>query len=428
MLSLVPAFSRYSVLWLVIGLKISSAVRCLSCYDDPNNGAAHDTADCPWNTGVANNVAALATAGTALAVSTLLPLRILRVFPKTVLHTLKSLIDYPVSTSGQMTLTDATTAQQMVRGIQSGAVLKEDCILHLIGRMEALDSSRPTYSAQFKVIEATISSLKDIKPRVGTSSSSEGCHLYILARLSAIVCRKEGSFDLCVECADDGEMGSSTTPPSVITTYTAKLVRPQSLAQVGALLNLFVLVEVSLGLTSPLGMLPFIDDVIWEPVRLGALEWPVAFEMFLAYLRMVQQEPSRWSISTVVASSGAMDKKEKEARSLAVGLYPAGSFRAPGGKPGHVTPEPDLNGRGGKSDLYVGDVTPSTTAKSGCAAWNLDKPHLKKHVGPGGVCKFLHMCDQYVTDKGPGGQCLQGHKRTVCTYPKEKKCNSPVRA
>ena len=90
MLSLVPAFSRYSVLWLVIGLKISSAVRCLSCYDDPNNGAAHDTADCPWNTGVANNVAALATAGTALAVSTLLPLRILRVFPKTVLHTLKS--------------------------------------------------------------------------------------------------------------------------------------------------------------------------------------------------------------------------------------------------------------------------------------------------------------------------------------------------
>ena len=82
----------------------------------------------------------------------------------------------------------------------------------------------------------------------------------------------------------------------------------------------------------------------------------------------------------------------------------------------------------GKSDLYVGDVTPSTSAKSGCAAWNLDKPHLKKHVGPGGVCKFLHMCDQYVTDKGPGGQCLQGHKRTVCTYPKEKKCNAPVRA
>ena len=136
--------------------KICVAVRCLSCYDDPNNGAAHDTAACPWTTGVASNVAALATAGTALVVATLLPLRILRVFPRTVLHTLKSLIDYPVSSSGQMTLTDTTTAQQMVRGIQSGAVLKEDCLLHLIGRMEALDSSRPTYAAQFKVIEATI--------------------------------------------------------------------------------------------------------------------------------------------------------------------------------------------------------------------------------------------------------------------------------
>ena len=117
-----------------------------------------------------------------------------------------------------MTLTDATTAQQMVRGIQSGTVLKEDCILHLIGRMEALDSSRPTYSAQFKVLEASISSLKDIKPRVGTSSSSEGCHLYILARLSSVVCRKESSFDLCVECVDDGETGSSTPPllPSLL--------------------------------------------------------------------------------------------------------------------------------------------------------------------------------------------------------------------
>ena len=193
-------------------------------------------------------------------------------------------------------------------------------------------------------------------------------------------------------------------------------------------MNLFVLVEVSLGLTSPFAMLPFIDDVIWEPVRLGALEWPVAFEMFLAYLRMVQQEPSRWTISTVVASSGAMDKKEKEARSLAVGLYPAGIFRALGGKPGHVIPDHELSGRGGKSDLYVGEVTPSTSAKSGCAAWNLDKPHLKKHVGPGGVCRFLHMCDQYVTDKGPGGQCLRKHKRASCDYPNDKRCNTPVRA
>ena len=49
------------------------------------------------------------------------------------------------------------------------------------------------------------------------------------------------------------------------------------------------------------------------------LEWPIAFEMFLAYLRMVQQEPGRWSIGTVVSSSGAMDMKEREARSLAVG-------------------------------------------------------------------------------------------------------------
>jgi len=152
MLPLFSLFSRSSVLWLVTSLDVAWSVRCFSCYDDPSNGAAHDTPDCPWTTGIAHNVAAIGAVGSALAVASLLPLRILRVFPKSVLHTLKSLIDYPVSSAGQMVLSGTVTLEQMVRGVQSGAVLKEDCLLHLIEQLEGLDQGSPRYSTQLHTI------------------------------------------------------------------------------------------------------------------------------------------------------------------------------------------------------------------------------------------------------------------------------------
>ena len=104
-------------------------------------------------------------------------------------------------------------------------------------------------------------------------------------------------------------------------------------------------------------------------------------------------------------------------------------FRAPGGKPGGVKPDDERHkGLNGES-VFVGTVKPGITGSSGCVAWNTGKDHLKKHVLADGTCKFLHKCNQYVTDKGKGGQCLGDHKRGPdCDYPMDKRCKEPVKA
>ena len=89
MLSRAPFTRLFIVLWLICLLDFAEAVRCLSCWDDASNGPEHDTDACPWVTGVAANVTALVgSAATALVVDKLLPVKLLRVFPKAVLSTL----------------------------------------------------------------------------------------------------------------------------------------------------------------------------------------------------------------------------------------------------------------------------------------------------------------------------------------------------
>ena len=63
--------------------------------------------------------------------------------------------------------------------------------------------------------------------------------------------------------------------------------------------------------------------------------------------------------------------------------------------------------------------------KKGCAAWNSGNHHQAKYVDASGKCMFFHGCDQFVTDKGAGGQCLGPHKRSECDYDPAKKCSKP---
>ena len=90
------ASDGFMMFWLVmmLGINFSECVRCLHCKD--NIGPAHDPDACPFVVLVAANVAAVAAAGgTAVSVSKLLPLKVMRLFPKTVLDAIKSLHNRP---------------------------------------------------------------------------------------------------------------------------------------------------------------------------------------------------------------------------------------------------------------------------------------------------------------------------------------------
>ena len=49
---------------------------------------------------------------------------------------------------------------------------------------------------------------------------------------------------------------------------------------------------------------------------------------------------------------------------------------------------------------------------------------------PDGTCRFAHVCDMWVTGKGPKGRCMgekgtPGHSRLKCDNP--DKCDAPVK-
>ena len=66
----------------------------------------------------------------------------------------------------------------------------------------------------------------------------------------------------------------------------------------------------------------------------------------------------------------------------------------------------------------------TATSKECCPHWNLRKPHPPGVVTENGVCKKNHVCDAFVSDKGPGGKCMGNHRRMDCDNPARR--SSPL--
>lgn len=243
--------------------------------------------------------------------------------------------------------------------------------------------------------------------------------------------------------AEDFVKGSATTYPTAIgnevpdstdshgeksssKSFAASLVRPKNAHAMYSLLNAFQLCEYATGMSNPLALGPFLEDVIYEPVRTEAMPWFVAFECMILYLRKIEDGSGKYDIHNVVHDAGGIDSVRKQALVSAQSVYPATFFRVGGGTP-RDTPKDPGNGKPDDEVSNVKGVLDSATR--GCAAWNLGRPHLRKHVCPNtGKCKFLHKCDQFVDDKGPHGQCLGEHKRKDCDYDPAHKVSKPVKA
>lgn len=247
------------------------------------------------------------------------------------------------------------------------------------------------------MLQTQISVLSTIHPRVVVGTSAEGAFLYILAKLSTRKCAaKQLAMDICVaideeEALRDSEGGSSSTP---LKSLSASLTRPKSVAQMHSLLHSFVWMCCATGLTNLMAIAPFLDEVIYEPLRLQTVPWQVAFEMMVLYIQMVEADPQRWNIASVVSKSGSMDSKRHDAYVQASAHHPSANFRALRGEPRDVD-----NGEPSGADskkYYSGPVTSfDDTCTKACISWNAGTKHYASNVS-NGKCKFFHGCSQWV--------------------------------
>ena len=382
----------------------------------PDTGAAN----CPWTTGVAANVAAVAAAaGAAIKLDSILPARYLRLFTRSVLQTLAIIAAKPKG-GATFSFTGKTYAE-IHQAVVGGLVTKDEGVDELVRRLNVEEAKTTPDATVVKQLERGVALCQKAVVRVASADVTDGTFLFILAKLSTVVCGNAGTFDLCVECTDDAETPSTSGAKR----FSASLRRPSTMEQMYSLVHQFQLVCVTAGLATVMTMGPFLEEVLYEPLRLGVLEWPVAFELMILYLRMIENEPSRWNIANVVSASGGMDAKRAEASGMAKGLYSAAFFRRPRGEPRDDKHKPgDKPGNEPFKGVLKGH---NETGSKGCASWNNGTDHLAKHVdASSGKCKFRHACNQYVTDKGPGGQCLGDHRRKDgCDYDDTKKCSQP---
>ena len=149
----------------------------------------------------------------------------------------------------------------------------------------------------------------------------------------------------------------------------------------------------------------------------GTLDWCVAFELMVCYLKLIQEHASIYGLANVISSSGGMDHKKLEARQEALKHYPSSFFRPHGGNPGESFDDKSKNKR-------VVVTSFDDKATKCCISWNNGTDHLAKNV-VNGKCKFFHGCSQPVSDKGIGGQCRSTkHTRANCDYDPAKKLDS----
>jgi len=412
---------HFSVLLLLILVSLFPLVDavCDFCFGEEPSCPGTGRDACPWNKTLTANAAALA-AGTSLVVAGVLSSKLCRVFPKVVLDSIAALFSRPPpGTSFDCT---NKSVQQIVTAIKLRHLSKQDAITHF-----AILGAGAADTADIKKYEFGIKAIEAVNLGATTSSIVEGAIIYVLYKLSQVVSStKKGqtSFEFSAD-ADEGS-SSSSSGHSTTKSFSASLVRPSSEAAMFSLLNLFVGVCHALSLVNVLSMTEFLEDVVYEPVRLGVLQWPVAFECLVIYLRMLEAHSSSYKLKTIVHQAGGIDSIRAQALKEAQDRYSAAFFRTHGGNP----LDTHVKGGGDKeSHLYTGSLKGhNSNANKCCISWNTGTPHLAKNVDAKGCCKFLHACDQYVADKGPGGQCRGDHKRSDCDYPEDKRCKKPVQA
>ena len=387
---------RYTIpfvmLWLFVldGVGFGVAV-CTHCFGNVE-GCTGDTAKCPLVTTIASNVAALTTA-TAITVSTILPAKVIRVFPRAVLDTLSAIVSAPKNGTAY------DFAGKTVKQIFNAVIHGHTTTSLALGAMNQL-----LFDADDEVEVGKISKTMDTVRAMDKSKSfipekggpTDGALLYIWAMTEK--CIEEAS-NIVLKASED-EKGSGSK------TFTAKLGRPISLAEFTSRLSFWVMVCHATGAANVLVALPFLEDVVYSLLRKG-MDWKVVHELFLIYLAAVEASP-KYNLGNIY-DTGGQDTKMKEAEANATKY-----FRGRGGDPRDKGESPP----GAKKPW---DCAFDPKATQCCTSFNLRNDHPASAIGVDGRCRFIHECDKFLVDddgKKVGTCGSRLHSRVRCDNPR----------
>lgn len=378
------------------------------------SGCAFDTdGKCPWISTTAANVAAglvTATAG-AFTLKGLLPPNWLSAFPRAAQDTLLVLARMPAAGT-PFDVTEATSVAELKIAWRQGRLSRPDvgnAIDSLITRCEA--EELPRLQVQIKNLELE---LRDDAPG---STEGGGVYHYILSRVTHFVLRLDassalrGASDVAHLAVSRGQdLASQVLFPLE---SLADVVIPQVVHYFCAFVHAF-------GFEHIYTVVVFVNQVVYDTVLKLGYTWAFGFELLLVYLKELDLRQKAGLTMANVWESGAQDTFLTRARNEAVKRY-GSSFvffrthggnpgrRAPAGQPGPSREQADKSGK----VKWNGKDTPG--AAKACFTFQFrGREHPPGSLLPDGTCKFKHICDHWVSNKGPGGVCGACHGRHEC--------------
>ena len=409
---------------------------CPTCFGSLPSCAFATCGKCAIEVQVAANTAIIVSGAAAgLSLATILKPRWMRIFHLSSINAICSLAQRkPPGTV--FSHTDATSLTDVASAVANGQYSLDLAVLKYA---ELLDKCDLTTTAGKTAADRLERDLKNLSVMAKTGAMAVaaahstrdqgGVYSFLWARISEYV-PKRGVDDKVTIATATADGASSSSSASAKSVYSASLVRAKDLLTFSETMNLFVMFATSLGLVSTVVLTDFLQHIVYDTMVVRDYPWQVAQELLIVTLRRIEDSDKRYNFVNVLEQVYLPTVME-EALAGAKAAYPkelAVFFRTRGGTPRGNNANPDDASTDTKK-AFNGKDTP--TSKRCCTTFNADIPrdHKPRELNPDGSCKCRHVCNHWVSDKGPWGRCMgekgtPGHCRSACDNP--SKCDKPV--
>ena len=403
------------LLLLLLSLPIFGCV-CPHCFGALPSCNWESSSSCPSDTTITENLALVAAVSTATAIAGgklfkmpgVMAQKYLRMFTSASLSALLRLC--LKSTAGTaFELQATTTVAEAMQAIRNGQITAADVIVGFGGFIDSAENEAAERKLAAKA--KTIAEARDAGLLAGgLSSGADQCGpwLFLWTKVTNYVMNRTTALSSVMVETGEGK------PPSTVTVKAATF---DSEPEFFEALNLFIMWTTALGLGSAVCVTSFVQDFVFDTIRVRGYSWQFAAVFFAVVLAHIEDSEGRITLMNA-AHQVHLNTLLAEAEVCCATLYPKlGSFfRAP----------PVAAGRGGGGEATAAKWNGKSTASatSTCDAYNLSRDHQARHLLPDGTCRYAHRCDKWVSDKGPSGKCLGAHPRTKCANP--NRCDAKV--
>ena len=318
------------------------------------------------------------------------------------------------------TITKTTTMKTILGWVQSNVCSLDWALMEHMELVETESDAdeRKRLMANYNMLATAKTTIAAVSTNLYTTSGI-GVTLLLLGFCFAYV-RKDGKMSkVGGETSDtDKDKGEGTSAASVSAHIALKLLRPLNYYQFSQALQLFMLYGVQLAIFPFAAMSEFLLYVVHDTINKRGRPWQFAQELMLVMLKRIDDAGDLKKLNLLnIVNEAHLNTVYEEAMESAKYFYPT-IFRAyPGKGEEDVCP---VAGAPAEDEIkYNGKWT---RGAGPCSAYNTGGKHGKRVLTAEGKCKYDHVCDQWVTDKGPKGRCLSAkHKRGECDNP--NKCD-----